>query len=66
MLEWSILRSLIVLLRARLRSAHHERGATTLEYVLVTISALAVVALVFKILSDAARTGANNISIPGN
>ena len=66
MLEWSILRSLIALLRSRFRSPHPERGATVLEYLLVTISAMAVVALVFKILTDAARTGANSISIPGN
>ena len=66
MLEWSILRSLVVLLRGRLGSAHQERGATTLEYVLVTISALAVVAIVFTILRNAARAGANSISIPGN
>ena len=66
MLEWSTLRSLIVLLRGRLRSARQERGAVSLEYVMVTISALAVVALVFTIIRNAARTGANSISIPGN
>jgi hypothetical protein len=66
MLEWSILRSLIVLLRGRLRSAHRERGAASVEYVMVLISALAVAALVFTIIRNAARTGANSISIPGN
>jgi hypothetical protein len=66
MLDWSILRSLVVLLEGRLRAARRERGAVSLEYVMVVIGALAVAAIVFTIIRNAARAGANSISIPGN
>lgn len=66
MLEWSTLRSLVVLLRGRLRAARRERGAVSLEYVMVVIGALAVAGIVFAIIRSAARAGANSISIPGN
>ena len=66
MFEWLILRSLVVILRGRLQAARRERGAVSLEYVVVVIGALAVAAIVFTIIRSAARAGANNISIPGN
>jgi hypothetical protein len=66
MLDWSILRSLVVLLQGRLRAAQREGGAVSLEYVMVVIGALAVAAIVFTIIRNAARAGANSISIPGN
>lgn len=66
MLEWSTLRSLVALMRGRLRAARQERGAVSVEYVMVVIGALAVAAIVFTIIRNAARTGANHISIPGN
>jgi hypothetical protein len=67
MIEWlMVLRALIVVLASRLRAARRERGAVSLEYVVVVIGALAVAALVFAIIRSAAREGANSISIPGN
>ncbi len=65
MCEWLVLRSLLVLLRGRLRAARRERGAVTLEYIAVTIGALAVATIVFVIIRNAARSGATSISIPG-
>jgi hypothetical protein len=67
MFEWLILlRSLLVVLRGRLQAARRQRGAVSLEYVVVVIGALAVAGLVFTIIRSAARSGANSISIPGN
>ena len=66
MCEWLILRSLVVVLCGRLQAARRERGAVSLEYVVVVIGALAVAGLVFAIIRSAARSGANSISIPGN
>jgi hypothetical protein len=66
MLEWLILRWLVVVLRGRLQAARREGGAVSLEYVVVAIGALAVAGLVFTIIRNAARSGANRISIPGN
>lgn len=66
MCEWLILRSLIMVLRGRLQAGRRERGAVSLEYVVVVIGALAVAGLVFAIIRSAARSGANRISIPGN
>ncbi len=64
--EWLILQSLVIVLRGRLQAARRERGAVSLEYVVVVIGALAVAGLVFTIIRSAARAGANKISIPGN
>jgi hypothetical protein len=66
MLELLILRSLVTMLRGRLRAASRQGGAVSLEYVVVAIGALAVAGLVFAIIRGAARSGANRISIPGN
>ena len=65
MLDCSILRALIALFVGRLRAAHGERGAS-LEYVMVVLGALAVAAIVFAIIRNAARAGASRITIPGN
>jgi len=64
--EWLILQSLVIVLRGSLQAARRERGAVSLEYVVVVIGALAVAGLVFTIIRSAARAGANKISIPGN
>ncbi len=64
--EWLLLRSLLVVLRGRIQTARRQAGAVSLEYVVVVIGALAVAGLVFAIIRNAARSGANSIQIPGN
>jgi hypothetical protein len=66
MFELLLLRSLVMMLRARVQAARRQGGAVSLEYVVVAIGALAVAGLVFAIIRGAARSGANRISIPGN
>lgn len=66
MFDWLVLRSLVVVLCGRLQAVRRERGAVSLEYVVVVIGALAVAGLVFTIIRNAARSGANHITIPGN